>query len=152
MYSVPPIQWRPLRNVPARSMMKRVWNSSSPLACQENISALSIHRPAVIKRLPRSQKNRRFCGPYCRQYKGIQAITHTVQRTLIQRGMRMTTYCMRGIVPFGTQPQKARLASPMRPKRNYYRNLMRLTGVPTMKSIWVTKHCFSVPMKRRLAP
>jgi hypothetical protein len=35
---------------------------------------------------------------------------------------------------------------------NYQRNLLALTGVPTMALVWVTKLFFSVPTTRPLAP
>lgn len=34
----------------------------------------------------------------------------------------------------------------------YHRNLMALTGVPTINLIWVIKLSFSAPTRRRLAP
>src|ERR1700687_5070296 len=40
-------------------------------------------------RFPRSQKNRKFCRPYCVQKTGTQAITQTVQPILSQRGTLM---------------------------------------------------------------
>jgi hypothetical protein len=50
------------------------------------------------------------------------------------------------------KPQKPILTSPNTLGGEYHRNLMRLTGVPTMTLIWVTKHSYSAPMRERLEP
>src|SRR6266851_9549619 len=89
MYSVPPTMCEPVLRVPAKSIVKTVWNSNSPVACQEKIRGLSNHRASMRKRFPRSQKNRKFCRPYCFKYKGTQTITQTVQPILSQKGTFM---------------------------------------------------------------
>src|SRR5712691_6991697 len=93
IYSVPPMIWCLVSNAPKKSTVKIVWNKSSPDATQEKISGLSIHKPIPISTFPRSQKKRKFCAPYCRQYTGAQTVNHTVQATLTQRGTRMASYC-----------------------------------------------------------
>jgi hypothetical protein len=37
---------------------------------------------------PRSQKNKKFCAPYWRKYKGAQAISQIVQAIFNHSGMR----------------------------------------------------------------
>jgi hypothetical protein len=77
---------------------------------------------------------------------------HAVQMTFNQSGMRMAMYCMHLFGGGLRNPKKHRLTSPQPLTNNYQRNLMRLTGVPTMNIIWVTKHSSFVPMRRRLGP
>src|SRR5271166_578238 len=89
MYSVPPMMCEPALTAPAKSMVYRVWNSSSPVACQEKSRGLSHQSAGRRNKFPRSQKNRKFCRPYCLQYNGTQTITQTVQPILSQRGTLM---------------------------------------------------------------
>jgi hypothetical protein len=74
---------------------------------------------------------------------------------LSHSGTRMARYCMRraGIV---TPLQKQRFPHSRdthenQGNSNYQRNLMGLTGVPTMTVVWVTKLFSSVPMKKPFA-
>src|SRR5882762_124792 len=80
-------------------MEKIVWKSINPDATHEKTSGLSSHSPTPIRRFPRSQKKRKFCTPYCRQYSGAQTISQAVHPILSHRGRRggMARYCMRGI-------------------------------------------------------
>ena len=66
----------------------------------------------------------------------------------------MSSACLRdSVVDFGIlKGQTDILAARNRRVWNYYRNLMALTGVPTMTLVWVIKRSYSAPMKRRPAP
>src|SRR6266581_4858683 len=97
IYSVPPMIWCLVSNAPKKSTVKIVWNKSNPDATHEKISELSSHKPIPISTFPRSQKKRKFCAPYCRQYTGAQTSSQTVHTILSHSGTRkrMARYCMR---------------------------------------------------------
>src|SRR6202451_2421757 len=143
-------------------MMSRLWNRSSPQACQENSSELSNQSAIPIKMLPKSQKKRKFCAPYCFQYSGVQAISHTVQRIFSKAGMRLVGYSQQPVeVTFVHCPARIKRRSPSIPGHgaarnrqgaNYCRNLMTLTPVPRMTMVWVIELSFSVPTKKPRTP
>ncbi len=158
MYSVPPMRWRPVSTAPARSTRVDAFGTAAAReAAQEKISGLSSHKPIPISTFPRSQKKRKFCAPYCRQYSGAHTSSQRVHPILSHSGSRMAAivctwkvpgpYERMPFVPFPALGKHHRKSS----AANYQRNLLRLTGVPTMVLVWVTKLFSSVPTKKPLA-
>ena len=93
MYSVPPMKWCPS---PARPRDQRVQTSeTAQSACHPGKDERTLQPQAKpISTLPISQKKRKFCAPYCRQYSGAQTISQMVHPILSQSGRR----CMAAIV------------------------------------------------------
>jgi hypothetical protein len=63
MYSVPPMEWLPVRSRDARSSVQAAPTSRIATAWLESRSRPHVHRPAAARSAERLHRNRKFARP-----------------------------------------------------------------------------------------
>lgn len=63
MYSVPPMGWKPSSSRAATSVSQKICTSRTATACEENSSGLSTQSATAIRKVARSQNQRKLAGP-----------------------------------------------------------------------------------------